>query len=270
MNTLNRAYRILVVEDEPVIAADIQHILSQAGFVVVGLAATASDAYAEFLEHQPDLVMADLQLADGSSGLDAIRKMLAIRSIPTIFVTAFPERLLTEDRTEPTFLITKPFQPETLVAAVTRALTGKMPELPSPASKLRIAAATAHDALAKLQPQRPTDGEVVQYGHNGPPSEAGLPYEEFNATMEVLRRLQAAPSIPPADKSQLEADKERLRQSEAEIARWTASKMAEGFFTKVGENLADVRLWFGLWLVASGHLGKVLDALTAYLNSGWP
>ena len=68
------------------------------------------------------LVLADIQLADGSSGIDAVKDILKRVDVPVIFITAFPERLLTGERPEPTFLITKPFQPETVKAAISQAM----------------------------------------------------------------------------------------------------------------------------------------------------
>jgi CheY-like chemotaxis protein len=67
-------------------------------------------------------VLADIQLADGSSGIDAVKDILARLDVPVIFITAFPERLLTGERPEPTFLITKPFQRSTVKAAISQAL----------------------------------------------------------------------------------------------------------------------------------------------------
>ncbi len=58
-------------------------------------------------------MLADIQLADGSSGLDAVNDILDGFDVPVIFVHRLPERLLTGDRPEPTFLITKPFQTDT-------------------------------------------------------------------------------------------------------------------------------------------------------------
>ena len=67
-------------------------------------------------------MLADIQLADGSSGIDAVKDILEQISVPVIFITAFPERLLTGERPEPTFLITKPFQPNAIRAAISQAL----------------------------------------------------------------------------------------------------------------------------------------------------
>ena len=74
------------------------------------------------IETARDLVLADIQLADGSSGLDAVNEILRSVSLPVIFVTAFPQRLLTGTRPEPTFLITKPFQAENVKAVISQAL----------------------------------------------------------------------------------------------------------------------------------------------------
>jgi len=112
----------LIIEDEPVIAADIAALVGEIGHRVVDIAATHAEANAAVALHRPGLVLADIQLADGSSGIDAVRDILAQFDVPVIFITAFPERLLTGERPEPTFLITKPFAPETVKAAIGQAL----------------------------------------------------------------------------------------------------------------------------------------------------
>jgi DNA-directed RNA polymerase specialized sigma24 family protein len=113
---------ILIIEDEPVIAADIEALVKELGHRVSDIAATRGEALAAVQREQPGLVLADIQLADGSSGIDAVKDILARFNVPVIFITAFPERLLTGERPEPTFLITKPFQPETVKAAIGQAL----------------------------------------------------------------------------------------------------------------------------------------------------
>ncbi|KAB7644934.1 response regulator [Polymorphobacter fuscus] len=114
--------RVLIIEDEPIIALDIETIVRDLGHGVTGMATTADEATAMFRAERPGLVLADIQLADHSSGVDAVRDMLAEASVPVIFITAFPERLLTGERPEPTFLITKPFQTATVKAAIAQAL----------------------------------------------------------------------------------------------------------------------------------------------------
>jgi CheY-like chemotaxis protein len=116
------ATSVLIIEDEPVIAADIEALVKELGHEVIDIAATRTEATEAVARHQPGLVLADIQLADGSSGIDAVKDILGRYDVPVIFITAFPERLLTGERPEPTFLITKPFQPETVKAAIGQAL----------------------------------------------------------------------------------------------------------------------------------------------------
>jgi CheY-like chemotaxis protein len=116
------ATEVLIIEDEPVIAADIEALVKELGHTVVDIAATRTEAVDAVARKQPGLVLADIQLADGSSGIDAVKDILQRFDVPVIFITAFPERLLTGERPEPTFLITKPFQPETVKAAIGQAL----------------------------------------------------------------------------------------------------------------------------------------------------
>ena len=113
---------VLIIEDEPIIAMDIEMIVRDLGHNVTGVAVTRSEAVAQARQSPPTLVLADIQLADDSSGIDAVKDILAEFTVPVIFITAFPERLLTGSRPEPTFLITKPFQRSTVKAAISQAL----------------------------------------------------------------------------------------------------------------------------------------------------
>jgi CheY-like chemotaxis protein/DNA-directed RNA polymerase specialized sigma24 family protein len=116
------ATEVLVIEDEPIIAMDIEALLDSLGHKVIGVARTEAEALRLAAIKKPGLVLADIQLADGSSGIDAVNKMLRNFQVPVIFITAFPERLLTGERPEPAFLITKPFVPDMVKAVVSQAL----------------------------------------------------------------------------------------------------------------------------------------------------
>ncbi len=116
------AARVLVIEDEPVIALHISEIVREAGHEVVGIATRKSEAVELAAQHRPGLVLADIQLDDGSTGIEAALEILKSLDVPVIFVTAFPERLLTGERMEPTYLVSKPFEPETLVVTMAQAL----------------------------------------------------------------------------------------------------------------------------------------------------
>jgi CheY-like chemotaxis protein len=101
---------------------DIEGIVRDLGHDVLGVAMTRDEAVALALDARPGLVLADIQLADDSSGIEAVSEILRNFAVPVIFITAFPERLLTGERPEPTFLITKPFERATVNAAIAQAL----------------------------------------------------------------------------------------------------------------------------------------------------
>jgi CheY-like chemotaxis protein len=113
---------VLIIEDEPIIAMDLEAMVTDLGHSVLRIARTRREAVAAIADHAPGLVLADIQLADGSSGLDAVNEILTVCDVPVVFITAYPERLLTGERPEPTFLITKPFRTDTVKAIISQAL----------------------------------------------------------------------------------------------------------------------------------------------------
>lgn len=113
---------VMIIEDEPFIAMDLEGLVETLGHKVLGVARTHSEAITLAKAKRPGLILADIQLADGSSGLDAVNELLRSFEVPVIFITAYPERFLTGERPEPAFLIAKPFQPATVSAVVSQAL----------------------------------------------------------------------------------------------------------------------------------------------------
>src|SRR5690606_12761411 len=125
LNEMGAALRgkVMVIEDETIIAMDLKGIVQAMGHDVTGVARTHSQAIDLAGKARPDLLLADIQLADGSSGIDAVNELLGdLGEIPVIFITAFPERLLTGDRPEPAFLISKPYTEEQVRSAVSQAM----------------------------------------------------------------------------------------------------------------------------------------------------
>ena len=114
--------RILIIEDEPVISMHLETIVEDMGHEVAGTATTRDEAVERAQRGGIDLVLADIRLADESSGIDAVRDIREMEEVPVIFITAYPERLLTGERPEPTYLITKPFEAATVVATIGQAL----------------------------------------------------------------------------------------------------------------------------------------------------
>jgi len=113
---------VLIIEDEPLIAMDLETVVTSLGHRISAVVRTRREAIVAAARKRPGLVLADIQLADGSSGLDAVNEILAWTDVPVVFVTAHPEHLLTGERPEPAFLITKPFSPATVKALISQAL----------------------------------------------------------------------------------------------------------------------------------------------------
>lgn len=114
--------RILIIEDEPLIAQHLRMIVQAMGHRVVGVAATRHAAVEAAKAHAPDLLLVDVQLADLSSGIDTVDDITRIVNVPSIFITAYPDRLLTGDQDEPAFLLAKPFDPDIVRAVVSQAI----------------------------------------------------------------------------------------------------------------------------------------------------
>ena len=113
---------VLIIEDEALIAINLETLVESLGHRVIGVARTHVEAVTLTRAKQPGLILADIQLADGSSGLDAVNELLHSFEVPVIFITAYPERFLTGERPEPAFLISKPFQQSMLSAILSQAL----------------------------------------------------------------------------------------------------------------------------------------------------
>jgi CheY-like chemotaxis protein len=113
---------VLIIEDEPMIAMELETLVEGLGHNVIGIARTHTESVALAKAHPPGMILADIRLADRSSGLDAVNELLQLFEVPVIFITAYPEQFLTGKRPEPTFLIPKPFQPATVSAVISQAL----------------------------------------------------------------------------------------------------------------------------------------------------
>jgi CheY-like chemotaxis protein len=113
---------VLIIEDEPFVALDLEILVAELGHRAVSVARTHREAVKAARRERPGLILADVQLADGSSGLEAVNQILGDFSVPVIFITGYPERFLTGTRPEPAFLITKPFRLDSLKAIISQAL----------------------------------------------------------------------------------------------------------------------------------------------------
>jgi CheY-like chemotaxis protein len=117
---------VLIIEDEPIIAMDIEELVESCGHRVVGVAATEVDAVRMAEASRPGLILADINLGAGGNGSSAVARIMRHHYAPVIFVTAYPERLLTGEAFEPAFVITKPFEPLTLAIATYQAVSSEV------------------------------------------------------------------------------------------------------------------------------------------------
>jgi CheY-like chemotaxis protein len=115
---------VLIIEDEPIIAMDLEELVQSCGHRVIGMAATEQNAFEIATREKPGLILADINLGAGGDGTSAVSRILKAHKAPVIFVTAYPERLLTGEALEPAYVITKPFEPLTLAIATYQAVTG--------------------------------------------------------------------------------------------------------------------------------------------------
>lgn len=116
------AVPVFIIEDETMIALELSEIIQEMGLTVAGLFARQEDAIAAASGQQPGLVLADIQLADEGNGIAAAQAILQRYHVPIVFVTGYPERLLTGDGLEPAFVVAKPFRVEGLKAMIAHAL----------------------------------------------------------------------------------------------------------------------------------------------------
>ncbi|HEX5080260.1 MAG TPA: response regulator [Geminicoccaceae bacterium] len=117
---------VLIIEDEPMIAIELSQIVREMGLSVAGTAARQDEAVvaaATADAEQLGLVLADIQLQDCGNGIAAAQQILERYSVPIVFVTGFPERLLTGNGLEPAFVVAKPFDAEGLKVTIAHALS---------------------------------------------------------------------------------------------------------------------------------------------------
>lgn len=118
------AVRILIVEDDPLIAEDLRGHLEALGYEVVAVCDNALDAMAELASHKPDLLLLDINLGDGADGIQLAEKVKAKHRMPFIFVTSHsdPGTLARVKPLRPAGFIIKPFDENELRAQIELAL----------------------------------------------------------------------------------------------------------------------------------------------------
>jgi two-component system, response regulator PdtaR len=112
--------RILIVEDEFLVALALEHALLEAGFDVVGVAATAEEALELASSERPDLAVVDIRLAGKRDGIEAAIDLLTLRGVRSIFATAHgdPDTRRRAERAQPIGWLTKPYTTGAVVKMV--------------------------------------------------------------------------------------------------------------------------------------------------------
>lgn len=119
---MERSMRILIVEDELLIALDVEMALEDAGHVVVGTATTEDEAVEMAVASVPDLMVVDLRLADGSCGRHAVARIRKDQDVLVIFASGNLDPAM-RDRLhvlEPVAMLSKPYAPSEIVQAVAK------------------------------------------------------------------------------------------------------------------------------------------------------
>jgi DNA-directed RNA polymerase specialized sigma24 family protein/CheY-like chemotaxis protein len=114
---------VLIIEDEPLIAMELSRIVEEMGHTVAGVADREASALEQAGKTSPGLVLCDIKLLDDDSGIAAAQGILERFDVPVVFVTAFAELLLTGGRVEPAFVVSKPFDEDTLKVTIAHALS---------------------------------------------------------------------------------------------------------------------------------------------------
>ncbi len=103
---------ILIVEDEKIIALDLQRRLERFGYSVIGMASDGAEAISLARERSPDIILMDIMLAGSMDGIEAAKQIRAQLAIPVIFLTAYTDEKTLEraKEVEPFGYIIKPFK----------------------------------------------------------------------------------------------------------------------------------------------------------------
>lgn len=121
---------VLIVEDEIIVAKDIEQTLLDNGFLVTGMAKTVEKAMKLFSEGETDLIICDINLEPEMNGIDFISRIKKVKPVRVIYLTAYSDEKTINKalETQPDSYITKPFTHEQLLVAVKLVMNGNMPD----------------------------------------------------------------------------------------------------------------------------------------------
>lgn len=191
--------RILVVEDEPVVATDLSCELKELGYEVAGVVADADAALASVSEENPDLVLMDIHLDGSRDGIEAATEIRREFGTPVVYLTAFADEatLQRAKDTEPYSYLVKPYSSDELNAALTIALhRHDQEEVRGREARVTLDKLDEIDAILHRLDDRQTQGDMP------PPPVATLPYRSTvgldllsKREMDVLDQLVVGASV---------------------------------------------------------------------------
>jgi signal transduction histidine kinase len=181
--------RILVVEDEAIVARDIAVQLAEMGYQCAGIASTAAQALALVAQLQPDLVLMDIQLHGVSDGIAAAETIRQRHALPVVFITAYSadEILERAKLTEPFGYILKPFTERELRTTLAMALYKHKAEAQLRTSARQLQALSRH----VLQVQELERRRVAVELHD----ELGQSLTAIKINLQLSARLKDAPLV---------------------------------------------------------------------------
>jgi len=205
-----RKVRILIVEDERIVARDLQFRLTSMGYLVCGSAASKLEALSAAKQSQPDLVLMDIRLNGIPDGIDAARRLRTEQNLPVIYITGHSDNatLAQARTTEPFGYILKPFENRELVAAIETAIYKHQAET-------RLREVTARLQLAQRA------GRVGVFDWNRESGELYLTPE-----LEEMRQLPPG-AIRSIDDLWNSADESEKKEIHRRFSAWITSKKEE-------------------------------------------
>jgi|SRR5215831_1857693 len=116
--------RVLIVEDEPIIARDLEETLTRSGYTVTAIASSGEEAVKKVMEQQPDLVLMDIVLRGSMDGIETTACIHAQRDIPLVYLSAYSDSSILKraQKTCPYGYLIKPFTERELAVAIEMAL----------------------------------------------------------------------------------------------------------------------------------------------------
>ena len=182
--------KILIVEDEMIIAEDMADALSNLGYEVTGIVASGDEAIEKAATNYPDIVIMDINLQGDIDGVEAAQKIRNSQNIPVVFLTAYADQTTLEraKATEPFAYLLKPFQERELKTTIEIAIERdkaekKIRELLNRESNInqlknKFLSMISHDFRVPLTTIQST-AELLEYKGNDCPEEKRKQYFEY-------------------------------------------------------------------------------------------